>query len=73
MDNKNVMYLHNGILPSYFFKKWNHEICKKMDEAWNDHPEWSNPDPEIQICYKLAYIWILAVKPMMTNLQFVEI
>lgn len=40
-----------------------------MDETKNNNPEWGILDPENLICHVLAYVWILSVKSMITNIQ----
>lgn len=63
--DKNVEYLHNGILLS----SWKNEI-RKILRKWKEQEEnssWGSPDPERQICYWLTYNWILAMKSMMTT------
>ena len=42
--------------------KWQYEICRQMDGTGRNHPEWDNPDPEIQICYAFSYMWILTIE-----------
>ena len=35
-------------------------------------PVWDNPEPERRIWYALIFIWILAVKSMISKLQSIE-
>ena len=41
-------------------------------ELGKNHPEWGIPDSERQIWYAFTYMWKVAVKSMMTKLQFIE-
>ena len=41
-----------------------------MDKLEENHPEWSNPDPERKICYVFVYMWMVAVKLMNKQLEF---
>ena len=61
------MHLHNGVYYSVVKNKWHHKIADKWMRLEKHHPEWGIPDPEGKIYHVFTYMWILAVKSMITN------
>ena len=57
MDKEEVVYIHNGILPSHK-KEWSNAICSNMNGPRDYLTEWSKPDREgnISIWYHLCGI-----------------
>ena len=45
MDNKNVLHVYKGILPSHW-KELNNPICIRMDGPKDCPTEWSKSDRE---------------------------
>jgi len=51
-----VVYLHKGILFSYY-KTRHHEFCRQMDRIWDYHPEWAKPNPK-RTCMVWTHLYV---------------
>ena len=65
MDTENVVHLYNGVLLSCFFKV---KFAGKWVEVEKHHPMWGISDLKQQAWYVFTYMWMLAVKSMITKL-----
>ena len=65
MDQKTLVYLHNGILLSWK-KEGTSILHDSMDGAGKHYAKWNKPGGERQISYDLTYKWNLINK---TNKQ----
>ena len=62
MDKEDVVYTHNGILPSHN-EEWNSAICNNVDVPRDYYAKWNKSDGGRQIlsCYHL-YVEIKKIK-----------
>ena len=67
MDREHIVHLHNGVLLSG--KKWNLEICRKMDGTRRNHSERGIPITIRQTWYVLTHMQILDIEQRITSLQ----
>ena len=65
MDQKTVIHLHNGIIPSTK-KEGTPTLHNSMDGTGKHHAKWNKPGSEREIPYELTYKWNLINK---TNKQ----
>ena len=56
MDQKIVVHLHNGILPSRK-KEGAPTLCDSMDGTGEHYAEWNKSGSEGQIPYNLTFNW----------------
>ena len=61
MDQKTMVYLHNGILRSRK-KEGAYTLCDSVDGTGGHYAKWNEPGSERQIPYDLTYNWNLINK-----------
>ena len=62
MDQKTVVYLHNGIILCSRKKEGASTLPDSMDETGEYYTKWNKPGGKRQIQYDLTYKWYLINK-----------